>query len=63
MPEVLNFIVESQKEFIVTLCSCLITCQVSKSIASSSTYFTQLLTFINRTIVVKPDFVVQQCLG
>jgi hypothetical protein len=46
----------------VQACAYLIECQASKTIPSSSIYFTQLLSYLNRLIVVSREFFTQQVL-
>mmetsp|Transcript_37880 Transcript_37880/g.36305 ORF Transcript_37880/g.36305 Transcript_37880/m.36305 type:complete len:121 (+) Transcript_37880:46-408(+) len=55
----MTHILQVEKALILTLCEYIVTCSVCKTIPSSSTFFTGLITFINRIIIAKPDYFVE----
>ena len=60
-PEIIEFLLMSLKQFIVVLSNYFIEFQAIKSMPSTSNYYTQALTFINRVIVINREFFLNEC--
>ena len=61
-PEVIQVILQALKPFVITVCRYFVYFQAIKSMPSTSNFYTNAITFVNRVVVMNRELFLKECL-